>query len=67
LKESIESRLTESKNADLAASAQVLDRKHWHEDINSQLIFGENEVRKLLTGLQLNERDVKLWILWLPN
>jgi hypothetical protein len=42
----------------LAASAQVLDRKHWHEDINSQMTFGENKIRKLLTWLQLNERDI---------
>jgi hypothetical protein len=42
LKESIESRLLGSKNADLAASARVLDRKHWPEDIKSQLAFGKN-------------------------
>jgi hypothetical protein len=61
LKESIESRLPEmlenNENSDLAASALVLDRKHWPEDINSQLTFGNNSVRRMSVRLQLNERD----------
>jgi hypothetical protein len=57
LKEAIESGLLDSKNADLTASAYVLDRKHWPEDIDSQLTLSENEVIKLSIKLQLNERD----------
>jgi hypothetical protein len=57
LKESIEGRLLNSKNADFVASAQVLHRKKWPEDINSQLTFGENKLRKISIRLQLNEGE----------
>jgi hypothetical protein len=57
---SLESRLLGNKNADLAASARVLDREHWPKDINYQLKFDENEVRKLSNRFQLNERD-EIW------
>jgi hypothetical protein len=56
LKEWIESRLLDSNNANLVPSVQMLNRKHWLEDVNSQLTYGENEVRELSLRLQLNER-----------
>jgi hypothetical protein len=46
-----------SKNADFPASARVLHRKQWPEDINSQLTFAENKLIKMLIKLQLNEGD----------
>lgn len=55
LKQLIESRLLDGNNANLAVSARVLDMKHWPEDMNSKLTFGENEVCELPIWLQLNE------------
>jgi hypothetical protein len=61
LKESIGSGLLETlesnENADLARWALVFHRKQWPEDINSKLIFGDNDDRKMSLRLQLNERD----------
>jgi hypothetical protein len=37
-------------------SARLLYRKHWPEDINSQLTFGEKEIRKLSIILQVKEK-----------
>jgi hypothetical protein len=34
----------------------VFDREIWSEDVNCQLVFGENDVRKMSVWLQLNER-----------
>lgn len=50
LKESIESKLLDSKNAYLTALARVLDGKHWPQDINSQLAFVENELENCQLG-----------------
>ena len=56
LKESIEKRLLDSRDVELAQWARVLDQKHWPDDINVQLTFGEMEIRNLSVRLQLNER-----------
>lgn len=57
LKESIEKRLLDSQDEQLANWSRVLDQKHWPEDINIQLTFGEVEIRNLSVRLQLNERE----------
>ena len=58
LKESIEKRLLDSKDEELAYSSRVLDQKHWPEDVNIQLTFGELEITNLSIRLQLNEREM---------
>ncbi|XP_066475289.1 E3 SUMO-protein ligase KIAA1586-like [Tiliqua scincoides] len=58
LKESIEKRLLDSKDDELAYWSRVLDQKHWPEDVNTQLTFGEVEIRNLSIRLQLNEREM---------
>jgi hypothetical protein len=42
----------------LAHWSRVLDQKHWPENVNTQLTFGEVEIRNLLIRLQLNEREM---------
>ena len=58
LKESIEKTLLDSKDEELAYWSRVLDQKHWPEDINTQLTFGELEITNLSIRLQLNEREM---------
>uniref|UniRef100_A0A8D2KSJ0 HAT C-terminal dimerisation domain-containing protein n=1 Tax=Varanus komodoensis TaxID=61221 RepID=A0A8D2KSJ0_VARKO len=58
LKESIEKRLLDSKGDELAYWSRILDQKHWPEDVNTQLTFGEVEIRNLSIRLQLNEREM---------
>lgn len=58
MKESIEKRLLDSKDDELVYWSRVLDQKHWPEDINTQLSFGEVEIRNLSIRLQLNEREM---------
>jgi hypothetical protein len=57
LRESVESRLLDCKNADLATSARVLDMKRWPECMHSQLTFGETEVATMSITVQLNEEN----------
>ena len=58
LKESIKKRLLDSKEEELAYWSRILDQKHWPEDVNTQLTFGELEIRNLSIRLQLNEREM---------
>ena len=58
MKESIEKRLLDSKDEELAYWSRVLDKKHWPEDDNIQLTFGELEITNLSIRLQLNEREM---------
>ena len=58
LKESIEKRLLDSKDKELAYWSRPLDQKHWPEDVNTQLTFGELEITNLSIRLQLNEREM---------
>ena len=58
LKESIQKRLLDSKDEELAYWCRVLDQKHWPEDVNTQLTFGELEITNLSIRLQLNEREM---------
>jgi hypothetical protein len=48
LKESVQSRLLDSRNVDLAASIRVFDKKPQPENMNPQLTFGENDARTFL-------------------
>ncbi|XP_023231471.1 uncharacterized protein LOC111631453 [Centruroides sculpturatus] len=58
LKESIERRLLDSKDDELVNWSRELDQKHWPKDINTQLTFGEEEIRNLSIRLQLNKREM---------
>ena len=58
MKESIEKRLLGSKDEELAYWSRVFDQKHWPEDVNTQLTFGELEITNLSIRLQLNEREM---------
>ena len=46
--ESIENRLIDSEDADIAEWARVLDQNRWSTDVQDNLTFGEMEVRCLL-------------------
>lgn len=58
LHESIENRLLDCEDANLAQWARVLDQTQWPDDVQEQLTFGEQEVRNLCRKFQLVERDV---------
>ena len=56
--ESIENRLIDSEDADIAEWARVLEQNRWPTDVQDNLTFGEMEVRSLCKKLQLPERDM---------
>ena len=58
LKESIEKRLLANEDDELAQWARILDQRHWSENINNQLTFGEIEINNLSNRLQLNDREM---------
>jgi len=58
LQQSIENRLLDCEDANLAQCARVLDQTQWPDNVQEQLTFGEQEIRSLSRKLQLAERDV---------
>ena len=56
LKTSIETRLLDDKDVELAATLEVMDTKTWPTKL--PITFGENEMRKLASRFKLNEKQL---------
>lgn len=56
LKTSIETRLLDDKDVELATTLEVMDTKTWPTKL--PITFGENEMRKLASRFKLNERQL---------
>lgn len=58
LKSSIESRLLTENDSVFANCTRVLDSKHWPDNVEKKLTFGEDEIRNMSIRFQLNERKM---------
>jgi hypothetical protein len=58
LKRSIEKRLLSSEDADLRSCSKVLDVNNWSKNVKEDILYGEEEIRKLSNRFQLSERDM---------
>ena len=58
LSESIAKRLLSNEDVELAQWTSILDQSHWTDNMNNQLTFGEAEIEKLCSRLQLNAREI---------
>jgi hypothetical protein len=58
LKRSIEKRLLSSEDADLRSCSKVLDANNWPKNVKENILYGEEEIRKLSNRFQLSERDM---------
>jgi hypothetical protein len=58
LKRSIEKRLLSSEDVDLPSCSNVLDANNWPKNVKKNIFYGEEEIRKLSSRFQLNERDM---------
>jgi hypothetical protein len=57
LKRSIEKRMLPSEDVDLPSCSKVLDANNWPKNVKENILYGEEEIRKLSNRFQLNERD----------
>ena len=58
LNKSIAKRLMSNEDVELAQWTSILNQSHWTDNMNNQLTFGEAEIEKLCSRLQLNAREI---------
>lgn len=56
--ESSAKRLLSNEDLELAQWSHILDQRHWTDNVNNQLTFGEMEIRNVCSRLQLKEREI---------
>jgi hypothetical protein len=58
LKRSIEKRMLPSEDVDLPSCSKMLDANNWPKNVKENILYGEEEIRKLSNRFQLNETDM---------